>query len=65
MTKTVSFAIVHFGVAFIVGYVMTGSVVAGGTIAMIEPAVNTVAYFVHEKFGNGFARTIPASPSAG
>ena len=49
MTKTASFAIVHFCVAFSVGYVMTGSVLVGGAIALVEPAVNTVAYFFHEK----------------
>ena len=49
MTKTLSFAVVHFSVAFTVGYVMTGSLLVGGAIAMIEPAINTVAYHVHEK----------------
>lgn len=49
MTKTLSFAAVHFTVAFSVGYALTGSVVVGGAIALVEPAVNTVAYFVHEK----------------
>ena len=49
MTKTASFALVHFSVAFSVGYAMTGSVLVGGAIALVEPAVNTVAYFFHEK----------------
>ena len=49
MTKTASFAVVHFTVAFGVGYAMTGSVLVGGAIALVEPAVNTVAYFIHEK----------------
>ena len=49
MTKTMSFAAVHFSVAFPVGYVMTGSVLVGGAIAMVEPAINTVAYHFHEK----------------
>ena len=49
MTKTFTFGIVHFTVAFGVGYALTGSVLVGGAIALIEPAVNTVAYFVHEK----------------
>jgi uncharacterized membrane protein len=49
MTKTASFAVVHFTVAFTVGYAMTGSVLVGGAIALVEPAVNTVAYFFHEK----------------
>jgi uncharacterized membrane protein len=49
MTKTFSFAVVHFIVAFSVGFALTGSLAIGGAIALIEPAVNTVAYFFHEK----------------
>ena len=49
MTKTLSFAAVHFAVAFTVGYVMTGSIVVGGLLALVEPACNTVAYHLHEK----------------
>ncbi|MFO7592719.1 MAG: DUF2061 domain-containing protein [Pseudomonadota bacterium] len=57
MAKTVSFAAVHFSVAFSVGYVMTGSVAVGGAIALVEPAVNTVAYFFHEKVWERFAQS--------
>ncbi|RUO24123.1 hypothetical protein CWE09_12905 [Aliidiomarina minuta] len=49
MNKTFSFAVVHFTVAFLVTWLITGSWVLGGVIAMVEPAVNTVAYFFHEK----------------
>jgi uncharacterized membrane protein len=49
MTKTASFAVIHFTVAFTVGYALTGSVLVGGAIALVEPAINTVAYFIHEK----------------
>jgi uncharacterized membrane protein len=49
MTKTLSFAAVHFTVAFGVGYALTGSVVVGGALALVEPACNTVAYYFHEK----------------
>lgn len=49
MTKTLSFAAVHFSVAFGVGYLMTGSIWVGGAMALVEPAVNTVAYHLHEK----------------
>ncbi len=52
MAKTVSFAVVHFCVAFSVGYLMTGDVMIGGALAMVEPAVNTVAYYFHEKVWN-------------
>ena len=49
MTKTMTFAVVHMSVAFGVGYALSGSVLVGGAIALVEPAVNTVAYFFHEK----------------
>ena len=49
MTKTISFAVLHFTVAFTVAYVMTGSVLVGGAIALVEPAINTIAYYFHEQ----------------
>ena len=49
MTKTMSFAAVHFGVAFSVAYLLTGSWLVGSAIALVEPVVNTVAYHFHEK----------------
>jgi uncharacterized membrane protein len=49
MTKTISFGIVHVSVAFGVVYLLTGSLVIGGAVALIEPVVNTVAYHYHEK----------------
>ncbi|EKE70228.1 DUF2061 domain-containing protein [Gallaecimonas xiamenensis] len=49
MLKTLSFACIHMTVAFSVAYLMTGSVIVGGVMALIEPACNTVAYFFHEK----------------
>jgi uncharacterized membrane protein len=49
MTKTISFAIMHFSVAFGVAYALTGDIVIGGAVALIEPAVNTVGYYFHER----------------
>lgn len=49
MAKTASFATIHMGVAFSVGYVMTGDIAVGGALALVEPACNTVAYYFHEK----------------
>ncbi|AHF03031.1 hypothetical protein MARPU_03445 [Marichromatium purpuratum 984] len=48
MIKTLTFGAVHMTVAFTVAYLMTGSWVVGGAIALVEPMVNTVAYFFHE-----------------
>lgn len=49
MLKTFTFALVHISVAFTVVYLLTGSALAGGVVALIEPACNTVAYYFHEK----------------
>ncbi|PSF08970.1 hypothetical protein C7H08_08660 [Marinobacter halophilus] len=49
MMKTITFAITHFIVAFSVAYLLTGDILIGSLIAMVEPAINTVAYFFHEK----------------
>lgn len=49
LAKTLSFAAVHFIVAFAVGYLLTGSVLVGSVLALVEPAVNTVAYYFHEQ----------------
>jgi uncharacterized membrane protein len=74
MAKTLSFAAVHFTVAFGVGYLLTGSVLVGSLLALVEPAVNTVAYHFHERVWNRIEarrasaaarHTIPAASCAG
>lgn len=49
MIKTLSFALVHVTVAFTVVYLMTGNMLAGGLVALVEPACNTLAYHFHER----------------
>ena len=49
MRKTLSFAMLHTGVAFMVGWLMTGDAWVGGALALVEPACNTVAYHFHER----------------
>jgi len=49
LAKTLSFAVLHFSIAFTVAYLLTGSVLTGGLIALIEPACNTVAFYFHER----------------
>ena len=44
MNKTLSFAILHFSVAFTLGYLFTGSLLVGGMLALVEPATNTVVF---------------------
>jgi uncharacterized membrane protein len=55
MIKTLTFAAVHMAVAFTVGYAMTGSLAVGGALALVEPLVNTVAFYFHEKAWAAFA----------
>ena len=61
MAKTLSFAAVHFSVAFAVGYAMTGDVWVGGALALVEPLCNTVAFHFHEKVWKRFDRH-PSAP---
>jgi len=48
--KTVSLAMLHFSVAFGVTYALTGDWRVSGAVALIEPCVNTVAFFFHEMY---------------
>jgi len=49
MLKTFTFTLMHFCIAFAVTYALTGSVVAGGLVASIEPLCNSVGSYFHEK----------------
>ena len=49
MHKTLTFALLHFTVAFFVGWLLTGSWLIGGALALVEPACNTVVFYFHEK----------------
>lgn len=60
MKKTVSFGAIHMSVAFTVGYIMTGDVAVGGTLALVEPVCNTVAYYFHEKVWNRMRTQTPS-----
>ncbi|WP_341708633.1 DUF2061 domain-containing protein [Halopseudomonas sp.] len=56
MTKTITFACMHFSIAFGVVYLLTGSIMIGGAVALVEPAINTVAFYFHEKLWNRLER---------
>ncbi|MDW8479223.1 MAG: DUF2061 domain-containing protein [Xanthomonadales bacterium] len=64
MRKTLSFAVVHFTVAFTLTWLLTGSVALGGLVALIEPLANTIAYHWHEKAWARFGRP-PRAPATG
>ena len=49
MIKTITFTSMHFCIAFLVTWLLTGDIMIGGLVAIIEPLVNSVGYFFHEK----------------
>ncbi|MDF2095701.1 DUF2061 domain-containing protein [Aquibaculum arenosum] len=63
--KTLSYAGVHFTVAFGVVYLLTGSLPIATGVAMLEPLANTFAYFLHERAWNlaGKRRAAPDQPA--
>jgi uncharacterized membrane protein len=63
MTKTLTFAAVHFCVVFLVAWLLTGSLVVGGAIALVEPLCNTVAYHMHEKAWVRWGRRAAPTPA--
>src|SRR3546814_9769567 len=63
LVKTATFAVLHFGVGFAVAYLLTGSVTIPAGVALIEPAVNTVVFFFHEKAWRRFGSRLSCEPS--
>jgi uncharacterized membrane protein len=64
MIKTAAFTVMHIGIAFTVVYVMTGEILVGGAVALVEPLVNAVGYFLHERFWARRDRADTAAPPA-
>jgi uncharacterized membrane protein len=49
LVKTLTYLAIHLTIGFSVAYVLTGSVEIAGGIAVIEPCLNAIAFFFHEK----------------
>ncbi len=50
MAKSATFGVLHLGIAFTVGYLLTGSVAIAGAITLVEPVVNTIAHFFFDRW---------------
>ena len=57
LSKTLSFLALHLLVGFTVAYAFTGSIALAGGIALVEPLVNAVVFFFHERAWN--RRSVP------
>lgn len=56
LVKTASFAVLHFSVGFGVTYALTGSLAIATGVALIEPTLNTLVFFFHERVWQRFGR---------
>ncbi|MDO5691256.1 MAG: DUF2061 domain-containing protein [Pseudomonadota bacterium] len=61
LQKTASYYVMHISVAALVGYAVTGSLLMALTLSLLEPTVQAVAFFFHEK---AWARSEPSSSSS-
>ena len=52
LSKTLTYLALHLAIGFTVAYLFTGSLAIAGGIALVEPCVNAVAFFFHEKAWN-------------
>ena len=62
--KTLTFAACHFSIAFGVAYLLTGDLGISSALALIEPACNTVAYYLHERVWNRVSANRPLPPTS-
>ena len=49
LMKTASYYVIHVCVAALVAYAVTGNLWASLTLSLLEPTVQAVAFFFHEK----------------
>jgi uncharacterized membrane protein len=56
LMKTGSYYLIHISVAAMVAYAVTGNLWASLTLSLLEPTVQAVAFFFHEKAWDRAAR---------
>ena len=56
LMKTGSYYLIHICVAALVAYAVTGNLWASLTLSLLEPTVQAVAFFFHEKAWERAAR---------
>lgn len=56
LKKTSSYYLVHITVAAMVAYAVTGNLLMSLTLSLLEPTVQAVAFFFHEKAWERWSR---------
>ena len=64
LLKTGSYYLIHICVAALVAYAVTGNLIASLTLSLLEPTVQAVAFFFHEKAWERAARRRTGSAPA-
>lgn len=64
LMKTGSYYLIHICVAALVAYAVTGNLIASLTLSLLEPTVQAVAFFFHEKAWERAARRRQAAVPA-
>jgi len=54
LKKTLSYYIMHITVAMMVAYLVTGNLIMAATLSLLEPTVQAIAFFFHEKVWSRF-----------
>lgn len=63
LKKTASYYVTHISVAAVVAYAVTGDWLASLTLSLLEPTVQAVVYFFHERFWNSMDPSAMAAPA--
>ena len=58
LKKTCSYYIMHIAIALLVGYFVTGSIWMALTLSLLEPTIQAIAFFFHEKVWEKNASTL-------
>jgi len=63
MRKSLAFGAMHVGVAFSVGYVLTGSISVAGAMTVVEPVCNTIAHYFFDRWWDRRQLSRESSPA--
>jgi uncharacterized membrane protein len=64
LKKTASYYVVHVTVAAGVAYAVTGNLLLSLTLSLLEPAIQAIAFFFHEKAWQHWGGRVAATPAA-
>lgn len=61
MAKSAAFGAMHVGIAFGVGYAITGNAAVAGALTVVEPLCNTVVHYFFDRWWDGRKAVTPAA----